>query len=253
MDNCNIGHVGPQHPVEHTDVPSTNAVVGAGVLSGAVCLAAFLVIHAIWITPIWGVAVIGVFIATGGGAVAARCYTLARHIMPARPVSWLAVLGMVAIPLVPCIILTSVLPPLLEAENGQVVHPINVPWLVTGFFVNLLVSAAVVGAVMGWLISGRRSGAVLFAAMGLLMAVGPGHNLPPFGVFGDATGPQLVKAFVLTFAPMAVGAVVLVEAPVLWNALGRSKYLGLRRHSGIVRVRDTRGSEVPVVVSPREI
>ena len=253
VDNDNIEHLGPQHPIEHTDVPSTNAVVVTGVLSGAVCLAVFLVIHAIWITPIWGVAVIGVFLATGGGAAAARCYSLARRIMPARPLSWLAVLGMMAIPLVPCFILTSVLPPLLEAQNGQVVHPINVPWLVTGFFVNLLVPAAVVGAIMGWLISGRRSGAVLFAAMGLLIAVGPGHNLPLFGVFGDATGPQLVKAFVLTFAPMAVGAVVLVEAPVLWNALGRSKYLGLHRHSGTVGVRNTRGSGVPAGAPPREI
>ncbi len=123
--------------------------------------------------------------------------------------------GMVAVLLVPCVILTAVLPLLLESENGQVVHPINVPWLVTGFFVNLLVPAAAVGAAMGWLIAKRRSAAALFAVMGLLMALGPGHNLPLFGVFDDATGPQLLKAFVLTFAPMAVTAVVLVEASAL--------------------------------------
>ena len=186
-----------------------------GVVSGIVGLVTFLVIHAIWITPIWKVAVIGVFIAGGGGALTARCYTLARHRLPVRPLSWFAVFGMVAIPLVPCVILAAVLPPLLESESGQVVEPINIPWLVTGFFVILLVPAVTVGATMGWLIAKRRAAVALFAAMGLLMAPGPGHNLPLFGVFGDATGPQLLKAFVLTFAPMAVASVVLVEAAVL--------------------------------------
>ena len=193
------------------EVHTSKAPVLSGVMSGIVCLVAFLVIHAIWITPIWNVAVIGVFIASAGGAVAARCCALVRHMMPVRPLSWFAMFGMLAIPLVPCIMLTAVLPPLLESENGQVVHPINVPWLVTGFFVNLLLPAAAVGATIGWLIARKRSAVALFAGMGLLMALGPGHNLPLFGVFGDATGLQLLKAFVLTFVPMAVGAAVLSE------------------------------------------
>ena len=118
--------------------------------------------------------------------------------------------GMVALPLVPCIILTAALPPLLQTENGEIVHPINVPWLVTGFFVNLLVPAIAVSAAIGWRIARRRSTAALFGGMGLLVALGPGHNLPLFDVFGPATGAQLLKAFVLTFVPMAVATAVLV-------------------------------------------
>jgi hypothetical protein len=49
--------------------PRRSAHVAAGILSGLVCLAGFLVIHAIWITPIWNVAIIGVLMAAGGGAV----------------------------------------------------------------------------------------------------------------------------------------------------------------------------------------
>jgi len=124
---------------------------------------------------------------------------------------------LVAIPLVPSIILTAALPALLESENGQVIHPINVPWLVTGFFVILLFPAAAVGATMGWIITGKLSSVVLFAGMGLLMALGPGHNLPLFDVFGEATGPQLLKAFVRTFVPMVVAAAVLSEA-LHWSA-----------------------------------
>lgn len=189
------------------------ASAASGVIAGEFCLAVFLVIHAIWITPIWNVAVIGVFIA-GGVVVAARCCTLVRHLVPPRPFSWLVVFGMLAIPIVPCIVLATVLPPLLEVENGQIIHPVNVPWIVGGFFVNLLLPAVAVGAAMGWLIARRRSAAALFAGMGLLMAVGPGHNLPLFGVFGDATGAQLLKAFVLTFVPMAIAAVP------LWETMG---------------------------------
>ncbi len=212
----NIGRVaaGSDPSVRQTG-PHSDSYVAVGVLCGFVCLGAFLVIHAIWIAPIWNVAVIGVILACAGGVVAARCYALARHLMPARPVSWIMVFGMLVAPLVPCVILTSALPPLLEAENGEIVHPINVPWLVTGFFVNLLIPATAVGAAIGWVITNRRSAVALFATMGLLMALGPGHNLPLFGVFGDATGAQLLKAFVLTFAPMGLGAVVLVEMSTL--------------------------------------
>ena len=181
-------------------------------VSGLAGLATFLTIHALWITPIWNVAVIGVVIAGGGGVITARCYSLAHRLVPVRPLSWLVVFGVVAVTLVPCVVMTGLLPPLLEAENGQVVHPINVPWLVTGFFAYLLVPAAAVGATMGWLVTRRGSGAALFAGMGLLMAIGPGHNLP---LFGAASGSQLFKAMVLTFAPMAVAAVVLTEAAAL--------------------------------------
>jgi hypothetical protein len=71
---------------------------------------------------------------------------------------------------------------------------------------------------MGWLVAGRRPVAALFAAMGLLMAVGPGHILPLFG--SEATGPQLFEALVLTFVPMAAAAVVLADAALLWPGGG---------------------------------
>ena len=51
------------------EIPATEASVYAGIASGIVCLALFLVIHAVWITPIWYVAVIGMFIAGGGGGI----------------------------------------------------------------------------------------------------------------------------------------------------------------------------------------
>ena len=205
--------------------PTTKTPIALGIMSGIVCLVVFLTIHAIWIVPIWNVALIGVFIAGGGGALSARCCLVVHRLMPVRPLSWFVIFGMVAIPLAPCIILATVLPPLLESENGQIVHPINVPWLVGGFFVNLLIPAAVVGAAMGWRIARRRSAVALFAGMGLLMAVGPGHNLPLFGLFSGATGPQLFKAIVLTFVPMAVAAVVLWET-INWFARNRIQSAG---------------------------
>ena len=225
------------------EVFTTTALVASGVISGIGCLVVFLALHAIWITPIWNVAVIGVFIASGGCAVTAWCCAMVRRMMPVRPLSWFAVFGMVAVPLVPCVILTAVLPPLLQSENGELVHPINVPWLVTGFFVNLLFPAAAVGATMGWLIARKRSAAALFAGMGLLMALGPGHNLPLFGVFGDATGPQLLKVFMLTFVPMAVAAVALSET-MHWFASKRLRYMrelsvGIPKEPSISRANKT--------------
>ena len=190
-------------------------LIVAGVISGILGLVVFLRIHALWIAPIWEVAIIGAFLACRGGIVTARCYMLTPSGMRIRPLSWLATFGMVSLPLVPCVILTTLLPPLLESENGQLSHRINMPWLVTGFLVTLLIPAPVVGAILGWYLTKDRSTAALFAGMGLLIALGPGHNLPLFGIFGGATGPQLLKAYVLTFVPMAIAAIILAEATFL--------------------------------------
>lgn len=185
----------------------------AGVISGLVGLVTFLIIHAVWITPIWQVAFVGIIIASLAGLVTAQCYNIVKPAKHARPLSWIFVFGATALPLLPGAVLPHLFPPLLESENGQVIHPINLPWLISGFFITLLIPAAITGGALGWFITKRRRPAALFSAMGLIMAVGPGHNLPLFG--SEASGEQLIKALTLTFVPVALAAFALAECPTM--------------------------------------
>lgn len=184
----------------------------AGIASGLAGLATFLVLHAIWITPIWNILVVGVLISGFGGWLAIRCYGYASRLANGRLGSYGLVFAGVSLTLVPSVVLTIVLPPLLETENGEIVRPLNVSWLVSGFFVNLLIPTFLAGAAMGWLLTKRRTTAALFGGMGLLMGLGPGHNIP---LFGAATAAQWGMVLALTFVPMAAAAVVLVEGVAL--------------------------------------
>ncbi|MEK9675792.1 MAG: hypothetical protein VW271_04540, partial [Chloroflexota bacterium] len=127
---------------------------------------------------------------------------------------------LVAATLLPCTLLIKVVPPLLEAENGEIVHPINVPWLVSGFFFLLIIPALGIGWLMGKYMTMNVKGGPLFALMGFLAALGPGHNL---ALFGEATVEQLLNALVLTFVPMMIAAVVMAEGAEIWRKLNPIK------------------------------
>ena len=192
-----------------------------GAASGLTGLIVFLVIHAMWITPIWFIAIIGIVVSISGGLLTGKCYELSTRFNTWRPFRSLYVIALVSVTLVPCVLLIQFVPPLLEAENGEVVHPINVPWVVSGFFLLLLIPSAIVGWISGRILTGNKLSGGLFAIMGLLIALGPGHNLP---LFGDATGEQLLKALVLTFVPMAAAAIVLAEGAELFAPKESNQY-----------------------------
>jgi hypothetical protein len=189
-------------------------------MSGLVGMIVFLVLHALWIMPIWFIAPIGALISVGGGIVTGQCYARASKLSVWRPISSLYVFLMVGVTLLPCVLLIKVVPPLLESQNGEVVHPINMPWIVSGFFLLLIIPAAGVGWIFGRILGGDRSSAAIFSVMGLLIALGPGHNLP---LFGAASGEQLTMALTLTFAPIAAAAVVLAEGAALWALIDRKR------------------------------
>ena len=196
---------------EHHRVPLL-----VGVTSGISGPVTFLVIHQIVVSPIWFISIIGVVISAGSGAVTAKCYSQTVRFRFPRPLYSAYVFVLVVATLLPCTLLIKVVPPLLQAENGEVVHPINVPWLVSGFFVLLIIPAIGVGWLMGRYLTPRGNVGPMFALMGFLAALGPGHNLP---LFGGASGEQLFNALVLTFVPMMIAAVVMAEGTEIWRKL----------------------------------
>ncbi len=183
------------------------AALTAGAAAGVAGLLVFLVIHHLWILPIWFVAPVGGLVAVLGGlTVGAAYHELIPH-LPRRPLTELAVIGLIALTLLPALLLAQLRGPVFELRG-----PDNAVLLVSpaeagfAFVVSLLASATLVGAILGWLIAGTRRAAAATAAASFVFALGPGHNIPFLG--GTSGVP---KELVLIGASVTVAAIVLVE------------------------------------------
>lgn len=182
--------------------PSTTLM---GIIAGLVGLAVFLVLHAVWIVPIWYVVPIGIPAAAIGGAAAGWAFT---HVGPTLPrglvARWLAVAVGTIVILTPTLLLIWLRGPLIPIVDGsaQPVASADVPALIGRFVVELVVMTGVTGAVLGWLITRRLRGSVAVSAAAVAFALGPGHNIPFFPLTGDfpatKTGLLLVLAVVVS-------------------------------------------------------
>lgn len=184
----------------------------AGAIAGQAGLLVFLTAHAVWITPVWFVAALGVPVAAIGGAAAGWALDELRGVVPDAPVrAWLAVTAGAMLVLAPTFVVAALGPPLpLSVVDGSAapVPGALLPRLVTQFAVELLVLPTAAGAALGWFLTRSRRAATATAAAGLAFSVGPGHNNPFFFRFMDLPGSLFGLG--LTFAIVGTAAAVLV-------------------------------------------
>lgn len=182
------------------------AGVVPGVLSGIAGLLAFLGLHHLWIAPIWFVLPFGVVVAGLGGIAVQRSYDTLRAVLPARPWTAPALVGLVAVILLPSFVLAELRPTLFDISGPQATLAVS-PTTVTAVFVlELLVVTALTGGMVGWVVGRTRAAAMTTAVAGFVLALGPGHNIPLIGgTPGVATEVGLLTAAVV------VAAVTLVE------------------------------------------
>ena len=188
--------------------PDSAAPVQAGVLAGMAGFAAFLLIHHQLIVPIWFIAPVGgVIAAIGGAAVGAAYADLLPH-LPPRPWTAIAVFLVIGAILLPAFALAEVWGPMFAmGEDGGGTLLVPDVEAVVRVVVGLLGTAVVGGAILGWLLTRSRRAAVRLAAAGLVLAIGPGHNIFLLG------GSAVVGKEVVILATIAgVASVVLVEA-----------------------------------------
>jgi hypothetical protein len=194
-------------PLELDRGPNRSASIEAGVLAGLVGFAVFLVLHHLWIVPIWMIAPVGTVMAGAGGAAVGAAYGELRPYLPRRPwTSIVVALGIVAL-LGPSVVLAELRGPIYAMDpsgGGSLLVPASEA--IADFVVGLLVTATVAGAVLGWLLGRRRRAAGWMALAGFALAIGPGHNIPLLG----AT-PAVTKELVILAAVTAAASVVLVE------------------------------------------
>jgi hypothetical protein len=186
---------------------NNNAALIAGVLAGITGLLAFLIVHALWIVPIWFILPIGLLIAGGGGLAVGWSYAELRERLPKRPWTALAIVLLISVILLPALLLAELRQPMFAVSPAGVVNlAIGVPEAVIRFIGELLLTATLTGGLLGWWLGRTRRAAGATAVAGFVFALGPGHNIPFIGGTSGVGKEVAIMAVIIV-----VSALVLVE------------------------------------------
>jgi hypothetical protein len=186
------------------------AAMRAGVVAGLAALATFLLIHHLWIVPIWFIAPAGgVLAAVGGAAVGAAYADLEPH-LPRRPLREISVIAVFGLVLLPGVVIAELRGPIYAMSGaGGGTLLVSGADAVVAIVVGLVLAPLLAGASLGWLITRDLRAAGSLALASLAMALGPGHNIPMLG-----GTPAVAKELLILGAVVGVAAVVLVVVHV---------------------------------------
>jgi hypothetical protein len=190
----------------------------AGVAAGIAGLLAFLVLHALWIVPIWFILPVGLLIAGGGGLAVGWAYAELHHQLPRRPWTALAVVGLIAVILLPAVVLAELQAPVFTVTPAGPVQTVATSMIVARFVGELLATATIAGGLAGWWLGRTRLAALATAVAGFVFALGPGHNIPFIG-----GTPGLGKELAIMAAVIVIAALVLVEG-YAWLAVWERRH-----------------------------
>jgi hypothetical protein len=215
-------HVEPRIPasreVDELVEPGWKAPVQAGVLAGMAGLAAFLLIHHVLIVPIWFITPVGAVVAAVGGAAVGTAYADLLPHLPGRPWTAVAIVLVIGAILLPAFAVAELRGPMfaMDADGGGTLLVPREEAAVR-VVLGLLGTAVVAGAVLGWLLTRSRRAAATLAAAGLVLALGPGHNIPMLG-----GTPAVGKELVILATVVGVSSIVLVEGSARLVRRGRA-------------------------------
>lgn len=188
--------------------PKMSSTFVAGVLSGIAGLIAFLIIHHLWITPIWFILPLGLVIAAAGGIAVGWAYSELLPHLPPRPWTAFAIIALIWAILLPSIVVAEFRQPLFIGTGDDAVLAVSIGRASLIFILELLVTATLTGALAGWLIGRTRRASLATALAGFIFALGPGHNIP---LIGGSGVQYLGKELAIMMAIIVVSALVLVE------------------------------------------
>ena len=197
---------------------AASAACIAGAVAGVAGLLAFLVLHALWIVPIWFILPAGLLVAGGGGLAVGWAYAELLQRLPRRPWTAPAVVGLMSVILLPAFVLAELRAPLFDVTPMGAVQTVSTPMIVIHFVGELLATATLVGGLAGRWLGRTRQAGVATALAGFIIALGPGHNIP---FIGGTSG--LGKELALLAAVIVVAALVLVEGHA-WLAARERKH-----------------------------
>jgi hypothetical protein len=178
----------------------------AGVASGATGLTVFLVIHHIWIKPIWFIFPAGLVVAALGGIAVGWSFAELHPNLPPHRWTALSLVTLIASILLPSIILAEMRVPMFDVSVPGGLLMISVGQATLIFILELLAPVTLVGGLAGWMISRTPRAMVSTGLAGFVFALGPGHNIPFLG-----STPGTLKGVIILMSIILVSAIVLVK------------------------------------------
>lgn len=177
----------------------------AGVIAGVTGLVAFLVVHALWIMPIWFILPVGLLVAVAGGLAVGWSYSEIQPNLPERPWTAFIIMMLIALVLLPALVLAELRQPMFNVTAAGVANlAMGIPEVVARFIGELLVPAVLVGGLLGrWLGRSRRAG-LATALAGFVFALGPGHNIPFIGGTHGVAKQLAIMAIIVGSAALAL-------------------------------------------------
>lgn len=176
----------------------------SGVLSGIVGLVTFLIIHHFWIEPVWFIFLPGLVLSSIGGMAVGWSFYEIQGGLPAFPWSFLGLSLVILIILLPGFIIAEFTPAPFDLD-GSIAPGYTGGKAALQFFLELILTSAIVGAGIGWFLMGTRSAVISTAVAGIVFALGPGHNIPFLG-----NTPGVYKGVVLLLVIILISSSTLV-------------------------------------------
>lgn len=173
----------------------------AGAAAGGIALLVFVVLHALWIVPIWGMlAMLPIAALLGGLAAWSLQAMAARGGLPPAPFDGVALSAL---------LLATLLPTLV---SGVLAGPVDRDRITLPAVLLPLLLAAPTGALLGVVLAGPFAG-VAFGLTAAALALTLGHNLPFFPI----GSPGWEKAIALVAVPEFVAGIAFVAARVVMS------------------------------------
>jgi hypothetical protein len=155
---------------------------------------------------------IGLVIAIPGGLAIGWAYCDLLPRLPGRPWTIFAWVSLIGFTLAPAVIIAQLRQPLFSGTGMNV----SIAQAVVIFVRDLLLPAAGIGGLAGWLIGRTKRAALTTALAGFVFALGPGHNIPFLG-----NQPATGKGILLLIAIVIAASIALVEV----HAVLRKRFL----------------------------
>jgi hypothetical protein len=187
-----------------------STLLWAGVLSSIAGLLTFLIVHHFTIRPIWFIAPPGLLFAVGGGVAVAWAFETMQSRLGINPLIASVVFAvLLTLTQVPGFLIGSTREPIIDTVTANILPGRG--WEAAGrFFLDLFVTAAITGALIGWLLAGNAASAARMALAAVAFSVGPGHNIPFFAGTESAGKMWAIMGLVIFVSALVFAATIYV-------------------------------------------
>jgi hypothetical protein len=181
-------------------------LIWPGAISGIAGLLTFLIVHHFTIRPIWFILPPGLVLAVGGGVAIAWAFELLQPRLSANIfIASLALAALLTLTQVPGFLIGSTREPILDMSSATLLPGTGMQ-AAGRFAIDLFLTAAVSGALIGWGLAGSAAAGGRLALAAVAFSIGPGHNIPFFAGTTGAGKMWAIMGLVIFVSALAFAA-----------------------------------------------